>query len=130
VRDLNRVYRERPALWDVDFEPSGFWWIEPNDAENNIVAFARASEGAEDVLVCAMNLSPVPRAGYRLGLPRSGRWVEALNTDSEFYGGSNAGSLGGVEAEAMPWHGQPCSAEVVLPPLSVVWLVPETAASP
>ncbi len=67
----------------------------------------------------------MPRSSYRLGLPHSGRWVEALNTDSSYYGGSNTGNLGGVEADAMGWHGQPFSAEMTLPPLSVVWLVPE-----
>ncbi len=129
VRDLNRVYRERAALWEVDFDGRGFEWIEPNDADANVVAFARAGEDASsDVLVAVCNLSPVPRENYRLGLPRSGRWVEALNTDSTFYGGSDTGNLGGVEAEALPWHSQPCSAEVTLPPLGVVWLVPDEAA--
>ena len=128
VRDLNGRYKERPALWDVDFEPAGFWWIEANDAANNVVAFARASEGAEDVLVCVANLSPVPREGYRLGLPRSGAWVEALNTDSEYYGGTNTGNLGTIEAEPMPWNEQPFSAQVTLPPLGVLWLVPEPSA--
>jgi 1,4-alpha-glucan branching enzyme len=126
IRDLNRVYRERRAMWQVDDSDRGFWWLEPNDAENNVVAFCRAGQDpAADVVAVACNLSPVPRQGYRLGLPQSGRWVEALNTDSSFYGGTNTGNLGGVEAEALGWHGQPFSAEVTLPPLSVVWLVPE-----
>jgi 1,4-alpha-glucan branching enzyme len=125
VRDLNHLYREEPALWEVDFEPAGFEWIEPNDAGANCLAFARWSRDRRRVVVCACNLSPVPRHGYRLGLPRSGRWREALNTDSEFYCGSNVGSVGGVEAEPPPWHGQPFSAEVTLPPLGVVWLVPD-----
>jgi len=131
VRDLNRVYKGTPALYEVDFEGRGFYWIEPNDADANVVAFARAGEDpADEVLVCIANLSPVPRPGYRLGLPRSGRWVEALNTDSAFYGGTDTGNLGGVEAESMPWHGQPCSAAVSLPPLGVVWLVPEERPAP
>ena len=126
VRDLNRVLKDTPALYEVDFDGRGFWWIEPNDADANVVAFARAGEDPDqDVLVCVCNLSPVPRPGYRVGLPRSGRWVETLNTDSSFYGGTDTGSLGGVDAETLPWHGQPCSAEVTLPPLGVVWLVPE-----
>jgi 1,4-alpha-glucan branching enzyme len=126
VRDVNRRYRATPALWEVDFDPRGFWWLEPNDADRNVVAFARGGEdAAEDVLVCVANLSPTPREGYRVGLPRSGRWIEALNTDSTFYGGSDVGNLGGVLAEAVPWHDQPCSAEVTLPPLGVLWLVPE-----
>jgi 1,4-alpha-glucan branching enzyme len=124
VRALNSVYRETPALWEVDFDPRGFWWLEPNDAEANVVAFCRAGEDpVGDVLACVCNLSPVVREGYRLGLPQPGRWVEALNTDSSFFGGTNAGNLGGVEAEAVGWAGQPFSAAVTLPPLSVLWLV-------
>jgi 1,4-alpha-glucan branching enzyme len=126
VRDLNRVYRSRPALWEVDFEPSGFQWLEPNDASNNVLAFARVSADGSDVVVCVCNLSPVPRDGYRLGMPRAGRWVEALNTDSTYYGGSDLGNLGGIEAEEVGWHDQPYSAEVTLPPLSTLWLVPES----
>jgi 1,4-alpha-glucan branching enzyme len=124
VRDLNRVYKERPALWEVDFEPTGFQWLEPNDAQANVLAFARHSADASDVVVCVCNLSPVPREGYRLGMPQAGRWVEALNTDSTHYGGSDVGNLGGVEAEEVGWHDQPYSAEVTLPPLGVLWLVP------
>ena len=126
VRDLNRLYREEPELWELDSDPSGFWWIEPNDADANVVAFARRSRDGERVLVFVANLSPVPRTGYRLGLPRSCRWREALNTDSTFYGGSDVGNLGGLEPEPIPWHGQPVSAEVTLPPLAAVWLVPES----
>jgi 1,4-alpha-glucan branching enzyme len=125
VRDLNRVLRSEPALYEQDFDPAGFWWLEANDASANVLAFARASKNAERVLVCAANLSPTPRPGYRLGLPRSGRWREAINTDSGFYGGSDTGNLGGIEAEPIGWHEQPFSAEVTLPPLGVVWLVPE-----
>jgi 1,4-alpha-glucan branching enzyme len=125
VRDLNRLYREEPALWEVDSDPSGFWWIEPNDADSNVVAFARQSRDGERVLVFVANLSPIPREGYRLGLPRSCRWREAINTDSTFYGGSDVGNLGGVMPEPIPWHGQPVSAEVTLPPLAAVWLVPD-----
>jgi 1,4-alpha-glucan branching enzyme len=125
VRDLNRSYRDQPALWELDSDPAGFWWIEPNDADSNVIAFARASRDGERVLVFVANLSPVPRPGYRLGLPRSCRWREALNTDSTFYGGSDVGNLGGVEPEPVPWHGQPVSAEMTLPPLAALWLVPE-----
>jgi 1,4-alpha-glucan branching enzyme len=125
VRDLNRLYREEPALYELDSDPVGFWWIEPNDADRNVLAFARASRGAERVLVFVANLSPVPREHYRLGLPRAGRWREAINTDSTFYGGSDTGNLGGVQAEPIPWNGQPVSAEITLPPLAGVWLVPD-----
>jgi 1,4-alpha-glucan branching enzyme len=125
VRDLNRLYREEPALYELDADPTGFWWLEPNDADRNVVAFARGSRDGARVLVFVANLSPMPREHYRLGLPRAGRWREALNTDSTFYGGSDMGNLGGVEAEPIPWNGQPVSAEVTLPPLSGVWLVPD-----
>src|SRR4051812_7987037 len=99
VRDLNHLYRDLPALWDLDFDGRGFWWLEPNDAENSVLAFCRGSEGGESVLACICNLTPVPREGYRVGLPRSGRWKETLNTDSAHYGGSNIGNMGSVEAE-------------------------------
>jgi 1,4-alpha-glucan branching enzyme len=125
VRELNRVYRAEPALWELDFDPAGFRWLEANDAAANVVVFARFSRDAKRSLVCAMNLSPVPRPGYRIGLPAAGRWREVLNTDSSFYGGSDVGNLGGVSCEEKPWHDQPFSAEVTLPPLGVVWLVPD-----
>jgi len=125
VRDLNRLYKEEPALWEVDSDPTGFWWIEPNDADSNVLAFARQSRDRERVVVFVANLSPVPRPAYRLGLPRACRWHEALNTDSTFYGGSDVGNLGVVKPEPIPWHGQPVSAEITLPPLAAVWLVPD-----
>jgi 1,4-alpha-glucan branching enzyme len=125
VRDLNRVLRSEPALYERDFDPAGFWWLEANDAAANVIAFARASKDGSRVLVCAANLAPVPRPDYRLGLPRAGRWREAINTDSSFYGGTDTGNLGGIEAEPIGWHEQPFSAEVTLPPLGVIWLVPE-----
>jgi 1,4-alpha-glucan branching enzyme len=124
VRDLNTVYRGRPALWENDFEGTGFYWLEPNDAEHSVVAFARTSKDFTDIVACCLNLTPVPRYRYRIGLPRPGRWVECVNTDAEVYGGSNVGNLGGVEAEAIPWGGQPFSAEITLPPLGGIWLIP------
>jgi 1,4-alpha-glucan branching enzyme len=126
VRDLNRAYRDHPALWQIDDDSRGFYWLEPNDAEANVVAFCRVGEDSvKDVIACVCNLSPVPRSGYRLGLPQSGRWRELLNSDAEIYGGTNVGNFGGVEATAQGWHGQPFSAELTLPPLSVLWLVPD-----
>jgi 1,4-alpha-glucan branching enzyme len=125
LRDLNRLYRDEPALHEVDFEPAGFMWLEPNDADANVLAFARLPAGKGRPVVCVCNLSPVPREGYRLGLPRPGRWRELLNTDSTFYGGSDVGNLGGIDASGPSWHGQPQSGELRLPPLAAVWLVPE-----
>jgi 1,4-alpha-glucan branching enzyme len=129
VRDLNHLYLDEPALWDCDSDPSGFYWLEPNDADSNVISFARQSRGGPSdetrLVVFVANFSPVPRPNYRLGLPRARRWREALNTDSTFYGGSDVGNLGGVEPEPVPWHGQPFSAEVTLPPLAAVYLVPD-----
>jgi 1,4-alpha-glucan branching enzyme len=125
VRDLNTTYRSQPALYEVDDDPSGFRWLEANDAVNNVLAFARLDKNAERPVVCVLNLSPVPRYEYRVGMPVCCRWRELLNTDSSFYGGSGVGNLGGVEAEAVPWHDQPFSATLTLPPLGAVWLVPE-----
>jgi 1,4-alpha-glucan branching enzyme len=125
VRDLNRRYRDEPALWELDSDPAGFWWLEPNDADGNVIAFARASRDGGRVLAFIANLSPVPQPGYRIGLPRATRWREVLNTDSTFYGGSDVGNLGGVTPEPIPWNGQPVSAELTLPPLAAVWLVPD-----
>jgi 1,4-alpha-glucan branching enzyme len=125
VRDLNHHYRDESALWELDFDPAGFRWLEPNDAAGNVLAFMRLSKDGDRQLVCVCNFSPIPRYGYRLGLPGGGRWRELVNTDSEFYGGSGVGNMGGVTAETKPWHDQPHSAELTLPPLGVVWLVPQ-----
>jgi 1,4-alpha-glucan branching enzyme len=121
VRDLNHAYRANPALYEADFDPSGFRWLEPNDAANNVFAFARLDAKGEQPVVCVANLSPVPRYDYRVGMPASGRWKELINTDSAYYGGSGVGNLGGVDAEAMAWHDQPFSAPLTLPPLGAVW---------
>jgi 1,4-alpha-glucan branching enzyme len=125
IRDLNNAYRSNPALYEVDFDPSGFRWLEANDSTNNVVAFARLDANGEHPVVCVLNLSPVARYDYRVGMPLSCRWKELLNTDSDYYGGSGVGNLGGIEAEAVPWHDQPFSAFMTLPPLAAVWFVPE-----
>jgi 1,4-alpha-glucan branching enzyme len=127
LRELNRLYRGEPALWERDFDPSGFRWLEPNDASSNVLAFARFSGDGGRVVVCACNFADVARPGYRLGLPRAGRWRELVSSDAAAYGGSGTGNPGGVAAEERPWHEQRWSAEVTLPPLGVVWLAPEGA---
>ena len=122
VQDLGRVYLAAPALWADDEEPGGFAWIDASDVEQSVYAWIRRA--GDDLAVVVLNLTPVPRMEYRLGLPRGGRWVEALNSDSEHYGGSNLGNLGGVEAVDESWHGQPASAVLTLPPLSGIILRP------
>ncbi|MGE5273135.1 MAG: 1,4-alpha-glucan branching protein GlgB [Verrucomicrobiota bacterium] len=124
VRDLNFRYRDEPALWEIDFDPEGFRWLEANDADSNVIVFVRFAAGGRRVLVCACNFSPVPRPGYRIGLPRDGRWRELINTDGTRYGGGGIANAEPITAEARPWHDQPYSAELTLPPLAVLWLVP------
>ncbi|HTB21936.1 MAG TPA: 1,4-alpha-glucan branching protein GlgB [bacterium] len=121
VKDLNAVYRDHPALWDLDGEPGGFEWLDANSAQANITAFVRrAADLAQASVVVVGNFSPLPRT-YRVGLPRGGMWKELLNTDLEIYAG---GGLSNKElhAEALPWQNQPFSVELTLPPLAVLWL--------
>jgi 1,4-alpha-glucan branching enzyme len=122
MADINRLYKESPSLWEVDHSPEGFQWIDANDAENNVISFFRTTEDRSEHLVCIANFSPVPRYNFRVGLPTKTEFVEALNTDSESYGGSNVGNLGVVEADPVPWHGLDYSATIALPPLGVLWL--------
>jgi 1,4-alpha-glucan branching enzyme len=129
VRDLNRVYRTEPALYERDFEPSGFRWLDANDADHNVLAYVRFAADGSRPLVAIGNFSPVPRRQYRVGLPSGGLWREVLNTDAAAYGGSNVVN-GQVEAKAVRWHDQPFSATVSLPPLGVVWLVSHERSNP
>jgi 1,4-alpha-glucan branching enzyme len=120
VTDLNHRYLQTPALWQRDDEPTGFEWIDANDSGSNTFSWLRWDDHGGCVAVVA-NLSPVPREGHRLGLPRAGRWIEIMNTDATAYGGSGLGNLGHVIAEDVPWHGRPASASIVLPPLSTCY---------
>ncbi|WP_077033002.1 1,4-alpha-glucan branching protein GlgB [Pelomonas sp. KK5] len=123
VRDLNKLYREAPALYQRDFDPSGFEWIEHGDAERSVIAFARRGHGGDDRLfVIASNFTPTVHHGFRIGVPRPGVYRERLNTDSAFYGGSNVGApFGEITAQALPWNGKPYSIELSLPPLATVY---------
>jgi len=126
VADLNRVYRAHSALFAADNRPEGFHWIDANDSSNNVASFLRLDPMApEAVVACVANFAGHPHENYRVGLPRAGRWRELLNTDAQTYGGSGWGNMGTVEAEGNPWHGQPASALLQLPPQGVLWLVPE-----
>jgi 1,4-alpha-glucan branching enzyme len=121
VRDLNAAYRAAPALWSRDTEPAGFGWLVADDATHNTYAFQRIGEDSSR-LVCVMNFAGSPHDGYRLGLPAPGAWHEVVNTDAAVYGGSGVGNLGVVHTEPTPWHSQPASATLRLPPLGALWL--------
>jgi 1,4-alpha-glucan branching enzyme len=120
VRDLNRLYREFPALHAHDFEQHGFEWIDCHDSENSVLSLIRSGGGQS--VVCLLNFTPVPREAYRVGLPIAGRYREILNTDAELYGGGNQGNGGMVVTLDEPWHDRPCSALVNVPPLGAVFL--------
>jgi 1,4-alpha-glucan branching enzyme len=127
VRDLNRAYREIPALHQRDCEPAGFEWIDLNDRDQSVLSWLRRGHDPRDLAVVVCNFTPVPRYGYRLGVPERGFYRERLNTDARLYGGGDVGNGGGVAAEAAPAHGRPCSVSLTLPPLATLILTWEGA---
>jgi 1,4-alpha-glucan branching enzyme len=126
VEDLNKAYRDIPALHELDFSPDGFEWIDCNDTETSVVSLIRKSRSDEIVLV-ALNHTPMPRHNYMLGVPRAGHWREILNSDATIYGGSGQGNMGGVDAAPIPLHGRKWSVTLTLPPLGAVFLLSEPA---
>jgi 1,4-alpha-glucan branching enzyme len=127
VQDLNRFYRAEPSLWQGDYDLSGFYWLDCSDSENSVLSFIRQDPQGKTPLAVILNLTPVVRYQYRLGLPRAGKWREAVNSDASCYGGSNVGNLGGVTAVPQPSHNQAFSAEFTLPPVSIMVFKPEDA---
>ncbi len=122
VRDLLRLYRDERALHELDCDPAGWEWIDASDWQASVLTFLRKGRSADDIMLVACNLTPVPRHNYLIGAPRGGYWREALNTDAAEYGGSGMGNLGGVEAAPVPIHGRYYSLNLTLPPLSVVFM--------
>ena len=122
VGDLNHFYRTEPALYERDCQSGGFEWIDCTDAQQSVISFVRRGTSADDTVIAVYNFTPVPRPNYRLGAPRPGRWKEVLVSDSEHYGGSGQGNLGGVETEPIPRHGRPQSLSLNLPPLAAIFL--------
>ena len=123
MRDLNHLYKETPALYEQDFVPAGFEWIEHNDAERSVISFIRLGHDDKTYLVVVSNFTPVAQKGYRLGVPQAGSYRERLNTDSAHYGGSNVGTpLGTATAQLIGWHGKSHSVLLDLPPLATVML--------
>ena len=123
ARDLNRIYRDTPALYQLEFEQTGFSWLDCQDAERTLLAFLRRGSNGEAAVV-ALNFTPVARNRYRIGLPYDCAYREIFNSDSSFYGGSNMGNNGEIRAEHTPWMGQAYSAEIELPPLAGIILIP------
>ncbi|MBW2107643.1 MAG: 1,4-alpha-glucan branching protein GlgB [Deltaproteobacteria bacterium] len=122
LQDLGEFYHKARALWELDPEPEGFAWIDCNDAENSVVSYVRL--GKKDHLVCVLNLTPVPRHGYRIGVPNPTGYRERINSDSKYYGGSNLGNLNFVKADKIPMHGFDQSICLTLPPLACLILEP------
>ncbi|CUS34364.1 1,4-alpha-glucan branching protein GlgB [Candidatus Nitrospira nitrificans] len=122
IRDLNRVYREEPALHEADFDWSGFQWIDFSDADNSVIAFLRKAKSTQAAIICLCNFTPVPRHHYRIGVPEAGWYRELINTDGIAYGGSNMGNGGGVHTTETPSHSFPYSLTITLPPLSILLL--------
>ena len=125
VEDLNKFYLSAPALWQSDYDHGGFYWVDCSDQDNSILSFVRQNPDQKNELAVVLNLTPVPRVNYRVGLPRPGNWREVLNSDAGIYGGSNSGNLGSVISEEARWHNQSCSAKLTLPPLGVIVLQPQ-----
>jgi 1,4-alpha-glucan branching enzyme len=123
VGELNRLYREHRSLHALDCDPRGFAWVDADDAEHSVIVYERRGEEGDPVIVVALNFTPVPRTGYRVGVPEGGVWEEILNTDALAFGGSGQGNLGAVEAAPVQWHGRPFSLSLTLPPLGGVLLM-------
>ena len=124
VKDLNRLYRSTPALYERDFSAEGFEWVDCDNADDSVIVYLRRGRRAADWVLIACNFTPVPRDSYRVGVPLGGRWVERLNSDAAEYGGGGGGNLGGVQAANQPSHGRPHSLTLRLPPLAVIVLMP------
>ena len=122
VEDLNHLYKDEKALHELDFDPGGFQWIDCNDWEQCTLSLMRKGRSKDDAVVVACNFTPVPRSNYRVGAPEGGFWKELLNSDAPLYGGSGQGNIGGVEAAPVPFHGQPYSLNLVIPPLGLLFL--------
>ena len=122
MRDLNTLYKSMPALHALDGVPEGFRWVVLDDADQSVFAYLRLGGESSTPVLVVCNFTPVPRYGYRLGVPQGGAWREVLNTDAGVYGGSNVGNSGAVGAEDVPSNGLPASLLLTLPPLATLVL--------
>lgn len=122
VRDLNQCYRQHPPLYELDYRYDGFEWLVADDSENSVFAFLRRDTRGNEMIIVS-NFTPVPRLGYRIGIPTAGRWREVLNTDSRFYNGSNMGNQGELQSENIHSHHREHSLLLTVPPLATLFLV-------
>ncbi len=122
IAHLNYLYRTYPALHSLDHDPRGFQWLDPNNVEDSVLTYMRSAGNPDENIVAVFNCTPVPRQNYRVGVPHGGYWRELCNTDAAVYGGSQMGNCGGVQAEQIPWNGQPFSVSLTLPPLAALIL--------
>jgi len=121
VTDLNRFYRNEPALYERDFNPAGFEWVDCTDVESSVISLLRKGTSTDEVVLAVCNFTPVPRPNYRIGVPHGGFWKEVLNSDAIQYGGRGWGNLGGIEAVPIPLHGRTHSMTLTLPPLATLY---------
>ncbi len=122
VGDLNRVLRTEKAMHELDFDPAGFAWIDVTDSDNGVVSLIRRAADPDNLVVVALNFTPIPRNNYQIGVPFPGYWQELLNSDSPTYGGSGQGNLGGVDSAPIGRHGHRHSITLTLPPLGALFL--------
>jgi 1,4-alpha-glucan branching enzyme len=121
VSDLNRFYRDQPALYELDFQHTGFEWIDCNDVVHSTISLIRKGRSPDDTVAVVCNFTPMTHFNYRMGVPQPGFWRELMNSDAKEYGGSGQGNLGGVEAVPIPVHGRSYSLTITLPPLAAVF---------
>ena len=120
VKDLNKVYQDFPALYRNDCHPSGFTWLDHDNAEQSVYSFIRFGAKGEKPAIVVCNFTPQVHHNFRIGVPSDGQYIELLNTDADIYGGSNQGNAAGIISQATPWQNQPASIEITVPPLSTV----------
>jgi 1,4-alpha-glucan branching enzyme len=122
IKDLNQLYQNEPALYEDDFEWTGFTWIDANDSDNSVFSFMRNAKSTDEFIVVVSSFTPIPRQNYRIGVPKPGFYQEILNSDSEYYWGSNVGNDGGRHTDDAASHGHPYSLSLTLPPLATIML--------
>ena len=125
LTDLNRLHQEHSALHDVDFDGDGFEWIDCHDSSQSVLSYIRKDRSGDEIVAAVFNFTPVPRTNYRIGVPKPGFYREAVNSDAEYYGGSNVGNQGGVRSEPVSWMGRPHSIPIAVPPLGGLVMVLE-----